>query len=603
MHCRRMKGFRLQFGLIVLIASLCASGLGCHNENKDLQCVVDYLKSMTCCWTAKVSQNDPLCEVWVDDPEELDDSEDDEAEFPKMCSPKSNPGSSKMQGRSCNLNFMFFAAAQTFNVTLLCPRHGSQTEVAWIPNFKPLHNIKLKPPYNLNVVNSSSIRTEFSWQTDHELLFDDKLLFEFKYNPVDEQPNTFQIKRLERRLTIESSNLKSDHFYEAQIRVKISNNTDSGYKSTWSEWSHVVKWKAKGPKAYGAFRIILIPTLVFTGILVVATILAIRHLSIKRSRVKKLHWLSIPDPGKFFYELNSTYGGNFQKWLGTTFPASFNSIEDLGTEISSVEISEIKDSESFIKQDYVSDSSGFKSIGNSSLSSFANQGYFWFSYPSSYEVDSCKVYFSYDRSGLGSGSEKSGSYRCLSSSNESLYESSQQYSPCSVFVKDLDHECFSAQTNASRNTWINEEMDSPPREPEDPSNVKPLKFSSELGNIGQMLRNDCPSTGGHGCLNSISEIPIFEASRYPFVSLEDITFKKKDEGVSRCGSDSLMFGDGQMGPLPSSTETVLSTQCPQDGFRQESTSIIKTTSLNLGMSSDAYLSLKEVQSKYSNQSI
>ncbi|GCB65341.1 hypothetical protein scyTo_0013444 [Scyliorhinus torazame] len=66
---KKMKGFELQFGLIVLIASLWSSGLGCHSGKEDLKCIVDYLFSMTCCWSHKVSRSAPLCEVWVDDPD------------------------------------------------------------------------------------------------------------------------------------------------------------------------------------------------------------------------------------------------------------------------------------------------------------------------------------------------------------------------------------------------------------------------------------------------------------------------------------------------------------------------------------------------------
>ncbi|XP_067830312.1 interleukin-2 receptor subunit beta-like [Heptranchias perlo] len=611
-----MKRSTRQLGLLVSMATLWLSGLGCKSGEEGLNCDVNYLNTMTCCWSQKFSQNDSLCEVHVEDIDEPDEYSD-EPELLKLCSPKSNMGSPKTPSRSCILNFLFFAAAQNFNVTLLCPMDGSQTEVAWIPTFKPMHNIKPEPPYNLIVVNSSSIRTDFSWETNYTLILVDKLEFELRYKFEEEQwknAKRHPIQHSERRASIESTHLKPNRFYVAQVRTKIDKRNEEGYEGTWSKWSHVVRWKAEEAEAFDVYsdeiHIILWISLSSAGILVVVAILAISQLAKRRSHLKKLHWLSVPDPGKFFYELNSTYGGNFQKWLGTTFPASFSSTEDLSTEISSVEISEVKDSQSFIKQDYVSDSSGFKSIGNSSLSSFANQGYFWFSYPSSYEMDPCKVYFSYDRSGIGSGSEKSGLYRCLTSSDDSLYDSSQQYSPCSVFIGnqelDLDHECSSAKTNASRNALIDEEIECPPREPEDLSNVMPLQFSSELGNIEQLLRNGHPTKGNHDCLNPISQTPLFESSHYPFgshVSLMDITFQKKDEGISRYGSEGLMFGDDQVGPLPASTETVLRTQCPQDGFGQESACIFKSMSLNLGQSSDAYLSLKEVQSKYSNQSI
>ncbi|XP_078093583.1 interleukin-2 receptor subunit beta-like [Mustelus asterias] len=588
---QKMKGFGLQFGFIALIASLWSSGLGCHSGNQDLKCFVDYGQSMTCCWSQKVSHNDPGCKVNVDDPEDPDS-------FPLICSPKQELRSSKRQNRICNVEVPYFAAMQNFNITLSCPRPGSLKEVAWIPEFRPFQHIKLKPPYNLTIVNNSRTGTDFVWLADHDLAFVAKLKFEMRYKIEDEQwknAKRFQIVQSEQRTKIDAANLKAERVYEAQIRVRIVEDNLEEYISTWSDWSDTVKWKSKTPiPSVNVIRPILFSSLIFAGILIAV---AVKYVTAKRYKVKKLHWLSIPDPGKFFYELNSTYGGNFQKWMGTTLPASFSSTEDLQMEISSVEISGIKDSESFIKQDYVSDSSGFKSIGNSSLSSFANQGYFWFSYPSAYEVDSCKVYFSYDRSGLRSGSERSGSYRCLSSSSDSLYDSSIQYSPCSVFERGLDHDRSLAQGAAT-----GEKMDDPPGEPGHPSHGEPFQRARELGNIGQLQRNDCPAEGSHECLNPTAQIPLFESLQYAFVSLEDLTFKSKVEGVSRCGSNGHIFEECQTEPFPA-TESPLSTMYPQDGLRQECTSIFKTTSLNLEQSSDAYLSLKEVQSKYSNQSI
>ncbi|XP_043535732.1 interleukin-2 receptor subunit beta-like [Chiloscyllium plagiosum] len=604
-----MKGFGLQL-FIALTTLLWTSGLGCHIGDEDLRCTVDYLKTMSCCWSDKVSKN-ARCTLWVDDPDH-DEEDEDEPEFPKTCTPKSEPGSSEMQGRSCNLTFLFFAAGQTFNMTLLCPGPESQAAVAWIPNFKPLHNIKLKPPYNLTVTNNSQDQTDFSWMIYYEMEFGDKLQIEMRYKTEDEQwTNARRLRsiKLKQQAMIDGSNLKPNRLYMAQIRNKIVDDNPDGYRSTWSEWSQEVKWKsAVAEDPDGIFGVTQVSSLLIVGILIVFAILVIltfTQLTIRRYNVKKLHWLSIPDPGKFFYELNATYGGNFQKWLGSTMPASFNSTEDLGTEISSIEVSDIKDSESFIKQDYVSDSSGFKSIGNSSLSSFANQGYFWFRYPSTYEVDSCKVYFSYDRSSLRSGSEGSGSYlqkkgSSLTLSNDSLYDSSQQYSPCSVFITDPDQEYVSPQVKAGQRTLTDEEMDGSPRGPEGPGIVT---SSGELGYLGQLLRDDCPPRGSQEGLNPFSQMHLFENLHYPFVSVEDVALTAKEESISKCGCDGFTFNENQMESPPINTENTPSAQCPQDGLRQESTSIFKSTSLNLGQSSDVYLSLKEVQSKYSNQSI
>ncbi|XP_051898922.1 interleukin-2 receptor subunit beta-like isoform X2 [Pristis pectinata] len=484
----------------------------------------------------------------------------------------------------------YFAAAQIFNVTLLCSRNGSKYEAAKISRFFPKHNIQFQPPYNLIVVNNTDTMTELSWKTNYEAFFSDKMEFEIRYKLESDQWKNAKkhlIQHNERRLRIDSSNLKPDSSYVTQIRVKIFDNKRGDYRSIWSKWSQILKWKTKKSKAAaGKLNTTLSVCLSLSGILFVVAILVIRQLAVGRSRMKTHRWLAIPDPGKFFYELNSTYGGNFQKWLGTKIPASFSSTEELSTEISSLEISEIKDSQSFLKQNFISDSSGFKSISDSSMSSFANQGYFWCNYPSSYEAYPCKVYFSYDRAELRADSEKSESYRYLTSSNDSLYDSSLQYSPCtfSIDKQGFDLDCEESLSHTAVDA-SEEEIDRPPREHEAPTC---LPYPDHQASHGHSAKES------HVPLNGVSQFPAFGSSDCFF---EPHILLANDESAGRFASNGSMFEKAQAGALPSGTP------CSQDGLIQQNPSVFKTTSLNLVQSTDAYLSLNEVRSKYSNQSI
>ncbi|XP_072127606.1 interleukin-2 receptor subunit beta-like [Mobula birostris] len=558
--------------LIIFAVSFWSLNLGYKCENKDLKCLVDYNNLMTCCWSQNVSQGSSQCEVRVDE------FKQNEKGFPKNCNPEN------AQERSCTITFKYFAAAQKFNITLLCNRDGWKIEAAKIHAFVPKYNIQLQPPSNLNVVNNTDTMIELSWQTKHELLFADKMEFEIRYK-LETEPwknaKKHLIQQNERRVQIDLSNLKADSSYVTQIRVRILDSKN--YKSIWSKWSQALKWKTQKSKtATGKFTGDLWIALLLSGILFAVAILLIGQLVIRRSRKKTPRWLSVPDPGKFFYELNSTYGGNFQKWIGTKFPASFSSTEELGTEISSVEISEMKDSQLFIKHNLTSDSSGFKSISDSSVSSFANQGYFWCNYPSSYEAYPCKVYFSYDRGELGAGSEKSESYLYLSSSDDSLYDSSLQYSPC-TFPTDkqrMELDCGESPSHVTGDS-SEEGIDRPPREHGDPTC---------LPHPDHLASHEHSASESHISPNAVSQFPAFGSSDC-FFGPHDLLADMKDEAASMFVSNGSMF------------EKAPDVSCSQHGFNQQNPSVFKTMSLNLVQPTDAYLSLKEVQSKYSNQSI
>ncbi|XP_078286839.1 interleukin-2 receptor subunit beta-like [Rhinoraja longicauda] len=563
--------------LIIFTASLWASSLGSKCENKDLKCDVDYTDKMTCCWSQNVSRSD-TCQVRVEDLQPSKDSS------PHTCAPVNG------QARSCIVDVEFFAVSQVLNVTLLCTRDGLTTAVAAIPRFRPALNIQLQPPGNLTVINNTDIMTILSWRTDYDVRLSSKIKFEVRYKLENDQwkrARTLHVPTKERRLRIDSSNLKPGATFAAQIRAKISDYHEVSYKSTWSKWSPVVKWKTKKSQASADQQenIVLSIALSSGGILLVVAILLIVQFTTKRSRLKALYGFPIPDPSKFFYELNSTYGGNFQRWLGTRFPASFSSTEELATEISSVEISEIKDAQS-CKQNLSLDGSGLRSTGDSSTSSFANQGYFLFNLSKASEAYPCKIYFSNHPASRGEGSEGSRSYRCLTSSSssndeddsDSLYDGGLLDSPggLSAGKKGLDLDGGDPGSHGVGET-SEEEVDGPPGEHGGPAAPPYPGNPASQGNPSK--ETNCPFEG-------LFQFPTLESSAcffQPYLSSADT----EDEGVHG----------------PPLEKPPMGAPCPQDLFTQQGPGVYKTNSLNLAEEADAYLSLKQVHSKYNSQSI
>ncbi|XP_055519315.1 interleukin-2 receptor subunit beta-like [Leucoraja erinacea] len=554
--------------LIIFTASIWPTNLGYKCENKDLKCAVDYVSEVTCCWSQNVSLSNS-CQVWVDN------LRPNTNPYPVTCAPVNG----LKQGRRCSLNVPFFSASQAFNITLLCTRNGLTTAVASIPEFIPAENIQLQPLKNLTVVNNTDTMTVLSWQTDYDIRLSDCIEYEIRYkleNDPWKTAQTHQVQQKEHRLQIDSTNVKPDAIYMAQIRA-ITKDPQGFYGGTWSKWSKAAKWKTKKSQASAVQQenSVLSISLSLAGILLVVAVLVIMQFASKRSRLKALYGLPIPDPSKFFHELNSTYGGNFQRWLGTRFPASFSSTDDLATEISSVEISELKDTQS-CEQNVAWDSSGFRSTGDSSTSSFANQGYFLFDCSKASDAYPCKIYFSNKPASRREGSEGSRSYRCLTSSDDSLYDSSfSPDSPTGNEGFDLDGEDPGPHDAGETSE---EEIDGPPREHGSPAGLP--HPGNPASQVNPSKETNCPFEG----------LFQFPSSSFfgPHLSLAGM----EDERAHRLASDGLTF-DKAPTDTPSSQDP-LAQQCP---------GVYKTKSLNLAVETDPYLSLKQVHSKYNSQSI
>ncbi|XP_007908478.1 interleukin-2 receptor subunit beta [Callorhinchus milii] len=569
---RRMAAY-LQLGFLNILMFLRISkGHDYINGTSQFCCTVDYISEMTCDWVERAAVTGDQCMVQAED-----------NMFANKCEAQSVLDAVlRGSSRSCSLSFSFFTIAQSFNVTLWCHKNGHKSLNGMIEMFEPSSNIKIPRPDI--VANMSTNDCQFSWTVPKTITDYMALKSELRYKPKDGLWKDSELLLIESvlRTSIDLKHLKPSQVYVAQIRVKTLEGRGIVYRSVWSQWSLEVEWETPGSTINDGNQMAVWGVLSLISI-VVTMILVFVNRYMMPKRLKKLKWFSVPDPGKFFYDLNSIHGGNFQKWLGGRLTASFYTAEELGTEISPVEISSIKDSESFIKKDYISDGSSSWSAGTSSLSSFANQGYFWFSYPNCVEMEPCKVYFSYGQSGAESGSEESGSYQCLTTSNDSLYE-------------DLDVEPTSpgSECGGRGRLGFDRVME------EVLASATLTTSAAEVGHVGQLLGN--VPHNGRACdlLPPKPQIAFFQFPHYslgsrafPHTMLLNEELEEEEEGEEdegRQGCKGLSFGDQAV------------SQC-SGVFRQEAGNILKAASLNLGRSCDAYLSLKEVQSTYSNKSI
>lgn len=113
--------------------------------------------------------------------------------------------------------------------------------------------------------------------------------------------------------------------YVIRVRVKLQDLP----KAIWSDWSKEYNWKSEVgqipptrptpgvPEILGLDWSSFVAGLTLTGITLAAvSICAVLIRCNRRKNVQKNRSFYIPDPSKFFGDLNSHHGGNFTSWLG-----------------------------------------------------------------------------------------------------------------------------------------------------------------------------------------------------------------------------------------------------------------------------------------------
>lgn len=131
------------------------------------------------------------------------------------------------------------------------------------------------------------------------------------------------------------------------------------------------------------------------------------------------------------------YFSNQQKWLSS--PASITSFH-ITAEAPNVSMLEIMQScckKSYLlppKEYFTNIENITETSGQSSSSCFTNRGYFFFHHLDSLEIDSCKVYFTYDSL---TRSENSGSYF-----HKELHEASHNVSSSTNIVSNQENDAF-----------------------------------------------------------------------------------------------------------------------------------------------------------------
>nr|XP_033785776.1 interleukin-2 receptor subunit beta [Geotrypetes seraphini]XP_033785777.1 interleukin-2 receptor subunit beta [Geotrypetes seraphini] len=381
---------------------------GMSQDVPALDCTYDSLATVTCSWTPDHRLVNAYCSITG-----TVNKED-------MRATCNLPGGTVPQ--RCELILaksrkdMAMTVGHNMNLIVNCMTGTNRTikhKEAEILNYKPYYNLMLSPPIFLKISNSSDGYYNLTWRCEHSHYLENMRKYQVRYKPTQHKHwmDPLIIEQEQRWVTIQG--LLPDTEYEAEVRV----NQTRFHSSRWSQWSHAIVWITSKADVIldlehlvkneeDRIRSVLVPCLSAGAIitLVVAGFCASKWF-------KRVLYLHIPDPAKFFDPINSEQGESSQKWIAHSFAPSFFTSTEILPEISPVEIAPKK----FVPKELFLPTAPQDTSGHS-ISSFTNQGYFFFHYPNSFKIDPCQIYFTYEPfSNESSSSEASPSYEALHS--------------------------------------------------------------------------------------------------------------------------------------------------------------------------------------------
>ncbi|NXG20192.1 IL2RB protein, partial [Grallaria varia] len=316
-------------------------------------------------------------------------------------------------------NTQCFTSADHLAMSVHCHIGENKSVPAQIENFYPLKNIKLRPPGNLHLVNITENTSNLTWSlniSSHYLNGEREYQVRYR-NTSQSWEEAMNLSIEQDQMWVNFERLSPNSKYEAAVRARPSAN--SYFKGVWSDWSKPILWrthaghKDQSETSRPVLPVIIVSTFIFV---IIGTAVLINLRTLKW--FKKILKIHIPDPAKFFPPLISVHGGDIQKWLSSPFSTSSYCMNSTIPEISLLEVMQKNDQESqfLLSKGTLTPDPPLETSVQSVSSCFTNQGYFFFHLPNSFEIEPCQVYFTYEPfTQEGSSSKDGKSYHALSS--------------------------------------------------------------------------------------------------------------------------------------------------------------------------------------------
>lgn len=433
----------MRWSLYAAVVLFSVQAVHSHRNLQGLSCINDFVHNLSCTWSGSF---DPGVDCMI-------------------CGVRRT--FSGLVTRCCNVTqgtsppgCSIFFEMKTFNFYESMPNISmtcNGTLVANITKYYPKKHIKMHPPGVPNVTCSSN-ETWISWnpgspRSNFLKTFDFQVQTKQDHQTWKEA-QVFPTQR--QQLQMYTRQLQGPH----QVRVRVK-PTDA-HNPHWSDWSQITSWVGADttPVAQDAGWIQDQTSLVTLVVIIISGVIVVVWLVMQRYCIKRidLRGKEVPNPSKYFGTLHSVHEGNLKEWLNpVAAPESFFRAEPRD-HISVVEVCKTWDMvpSTFSSSSSTtallhfrgdpsvrSDTSGVVDNSSSSSSScFSNMGYFMSSYTGSLaQTNPSPAYFTYNEDFLSPHNSHSLHLSlCPSISTSSKYESlkMEPQSPDSGFGIDIE---------------------------------------------------------------------------------------------------------------------------------------------------------------------
>nr|XP_020476888.1 interleukin-2 receptor subunit beta [Monopterus albus]XP_020476889.1 interleukin-2 receptor subunit beta [Monopterus albus] len=396
-----VMAMKMLWSLCLPVVLFLAPAAQSHKGSQGLACVNDFVNNVSCTWNSSSIHPGVDCwifgvkTIWI-----LKDGARRVSSIIRSCQLKPHRHAQK----GCSFVFeneTFTTFDKMPNISLKC----NGTLVESLKDYKASDHIKMQPP-GVPSVSRTPNETRVSWSpgSPHSVLLTS---FDFEVQ-LSQNSQTWKEARTlsthEQELRIPTSQLKG--YCKVRVRIKPEEQKNSH----WSHWSPTVSWMATSQDQDRFSG----KTFVLTGGTIVGVGLIVLILVIYKGCVSRrcLTGKPVPNPSKYFHTLHAVHGGNLKKWLNPLPTSeSFFTVQPCDP-ISPVEVCEVWDvvpsTSSYSGSTTAllhfrtypsagSDTSGaFDNSSFSSSSCFSNRGYFMSSASSNTtQTDHSPVYFTY----------------------------------------------------------------------------------------------------------------------------------------------------------------------------------------------------------------
>uniref|UniRef100_A0A674IP99 Interleukin 2 receptor subunit beta n=1 Tax=Terrapene triunguis TaxID=2587831 RepID=A0A674IP99_9SAUR len=469
-----------------------------------------------------------------------------------------------------SLQCQVFTVVDSLRLTVSCQAgENGTTPLLLFPSasLTLLFPVQLRPPDNLQVVNTSDSSCNLTWRipvSSHYLK--NKREFEVwcrdRSKPQEEAEPPY-CKEPQDQEWVRIENLSPDSEYEAEVRVKPK------HYGLWSNWSKTLTWRTdrSDPVQPAALA---------------------NTISSRGVWLKKVLKIYIPDPDKFFPPLSTVHRGDVQKWLSSPFSTSLFSVSSISPEISELEIiqKEKQDSQLLLPKAFLTSGAPPETSGHSLTSCFTNQGYFFFHLPDSYEIEPCQVYFTYEPfARKSSGSEDGDSYGALPSPDLCMLEDDLP-----LFSSGFLH-CIEANQGFQNSSFVGETQSTT----NGLGALPEALLSPESSSPALVLEQDEKVNG------NVTVLQLSESQQKPGMVFSDIPGLHDNDTIQT--TEEAEDADPQISSTTTMADASSSFSQPMPLRQGQADDLHRTASSSQVPNTGAYLSLSELQSQYNHHSV